>query len=155
MIDEYLSISEKELPSYEKEINDLVNYVKSLLKKEIPNCSFKNQELSHNKVVIDSQHVLHEYHIKLFKLDDSNFKKFISKSKDANLKSAENTWDYVDELVNDTDKRIVKPIESKGFKDHGYGLFSKSKDGKRYINVDLGDEATFDVDIFMKIIVKK
>ena len=155
MIANYLSISEKELSTYENEINSLVNYMKSLLKKEIPNCSFKNQELKHTKSVIDSQHVVHKYYIRLFEMNDDNFKKFISKSKDANLKSAENTWDYVDELVDDTDKRIVKPIEAKGFKNDGSRLFSKSKNGKKYINIDLGDEATFDVVVFMEVIIKK
>lgn len=155
MIGEYLSISEKELPSYENEINALVNYIKSLLKKEIPNCSFNNQELKHTKSVIDSQHIIHKYYIRLFEMNDDNFKKFISKSKDNNLKSAENTWDYVDELIADTDKRIVKPIEAKGFKDDGQGLLSKSKDGKEYLNVDLGDEATIDIVISMEVIVKK
>ena len=82
-------------------------------------------------------------------------KKFISKSKNPELKEAENTWDCVDELIQDTFERIGKPLESKGYSYDENRVYSKDQGGKEYIFVDLGDEAAFSVYLCMDIAVKK
>ena len=70
--------------------------------------------------------------------------------------TGENKKDFVDEFLEDNGKRILDPIEAKGFDNIYYdgSVMTKKKDGKDYISISLGDEVTFDMDVFMYIIVK-
>lgn len=157
IIDKEIVVSEKELVKCEKEFNDTVKFVTQLLKKEIPGCTFIDKEIKHTTHNVRKGYVEHRFSIKLFQMDDDNFDRYKSKSKCEELRNAENSWDYVDELLQDNATRILDPLESKGFDNIYYdgSVMVKKKDGKDYISISLGDEATFDMDIFMYIIVKQ
>lgn len=154
MLRDLLIVDEKKFPQYEKEFDSLVKYMISILKREVPGCTFASQEVHHSEKNITG-HVIHRFSLGLFDLTDENFKKFISKSKNPELKEAENTWGCVDELIQDTFERIGKPLESKGYSYDENRVYSKDQGGKEYIFVDLGDEAAFDVYLYMDIVVKK
>ena len=91
-------INENEFSKYEKEFNEMVKFMTNLLKKEVPGCRFASQNIEHSSQDL-GEYIINRFSIGLFDLDDDNFKKFISKSKNPELKVAENTWDYVDELI--------------------------------------------------------
>jgi hypothetical protein len=154
MLRDLLIVDEKKFPQYEKEFNSLIKYMITVLKREVPGCTFVSQEVRHSEKNITG-HVIHRFSLGLFDLTDENFKKFISKSKNPELKEAENTWDCVDELIQDTFERIGKPLESKGYSYDENRVYSKDQGGKEYIFVDLGDEAAFSVYMYMDIAVKK
>mgnify|MGYP003292524247 CR=1 FL=1 len=154
MLDETLLIDRNKLSVYEKEYNKLVKDMMSLLKREVPGCAFANTEPKHSSTVV-AGYEFHRFHINLFFMDDDNFIKFKNKSKNEELRNAENTWDAVDELIQDTFERIGKPLESKGFSYDENRVYSKTQGGKEYIFVDLGDEAAFDVDIYMTVAIEK
>lgn len=154
LVEDLIVIDENKLPYYEKEYNKLVQDMKTLLKREVPGCTFINQEVKHTSMS-GAGYEIHRFYLKLFELDDANFDRFKSKSKYEELKNAENTWDAVDELLQDTADRIGKPLESKGFSYDENRLYAKPSNGKDYLFVDLGDETAFDVVIMMDIAVKK
>lgn len=147
-------INENEFSKYEKEFNEMVKFMTNLLKKEVPGCRFASQNIKHSSQDLGG-HIINRFSIGLFDLDDDNFKKFISKSKNPELKVAENTWDCVDELIQDTFDRIGNPLSKKGYDYDENRVYSKEKDGKGYLFIDLGDEATFSVYMYMDIAVKK
>ena len=156
MIDNNIVIDMKDLSKCEKEFNDTVKFLIQLLKREIPGCTFIDKEIKHTTHNVRKGYVEHRYSIKLFQMDDDNFDRYKSKSKNEELRNAENTWDFVDEFLEDNGKRILDPIEAKGFDNiyHDGSVMTKKKDGKDYISISLGDEVTFDMDVFMYIIVK-
>lgn len=154
MLKDLLIVSEKEFSKYEKEFNDMVKFMISLLKREVPGCTFASQEIKHSEKDL-GDHTVHRFSVGLFDLDDNNFEKFKNKSKNPELKNAENTWDCVDELIQDTFDRIGDPLSSKGFSYDESRIYSKVHGGKDYIFVDLGDEAAFSVYMYMDIAVKK
>ena len=147
-------INENEFSKYEKEFNEMVKFMTNLLKKEVPGCRFASQNIEHSSQDL-GEYIINRFSIGLFDLDDDNFKKFISKSKNPELKVAENTWDYVDELIQDTFDRIGNPLSKKGYDYDENRIYSKEKDGKGYLFIDLGDEAAFSVYMYMDIAVKK
>ena len=157
MLKELVIVDENKFSQYEKEFNSLVEYMISILKREIPGCTFISQEIKHSEKVV-SGHVIHNYSVRLFDLDNGdNYKKFIQKSKNPDLKGVENeeSYNYVDEINQDTFDRIGKPLESKGYSYDENRVFSKGVGGKDYIYVDLGDETMFQVYPHMTIAVKK
>ena len=157
-IDSKVVITEKEFKKYEKEFIDVVKHSISILKKEIPNCELKTNninDIKRSSSSLNSNHEMHRLAISVFSMSDGeNFENFKKKSKDEVLKNAENTYDCVDELIQDSTKRILNPIASKGFDFENFALI-KEKDGKAYITIDFGDEATIDLDFYMDLIIKK
>ena len=153
-------ISEKEFLKFKKEFDNTVKFVVSLLKKEVPGATFINTDVNkatHRVNKIKNGVEEHIYSLKIFQMDDDNYDKYKSKSKYKELRDSENAWDYVDELLQDNCTRIADPIEAKGFENiyNDNSVMSKKKDGKRYLEIILGDEATFDIDVYMEIIVQK
>lgn len=149
-------ISKNELSKCEKEFNNVVNFMRGLLKKEVPGCVFIDKDIKHSVRDIGGGHKEHEFKIKLFQMDDDNYDRYKSKSKCKELRDAENSWNYVDELLADNETRIKNPIQAKGFTGiEDDTRFVNKKDGKDYISISLGDEATFDIDVFMYVVVKE
>lgn len=157
IMDENIVIPIKDLPKHEKEFEDTVKFLRQLLKKEVPGCTFIDKDIKHTTHGIKQGYIEHRFTIKLFQMDDDNYDRYKSKSKCKELRDSENSWDYVDELLQDNHTRILDPIESKGFDNIYYdgSVMVKKKDGKDYISISLGDEATFDIDVFMYIVVKE
>ena len=118
MIDNSLVISENEFEKYKKEFEVVVKHAISILKKEIPGCKLKVDNVNnikHSSNKLNDGYEIHRLALSVFNMDDDNFEKFKQKSKDDVLKNAENTYDCVDELMQDSIKRILDPIASKGF----------------------------------------
>ena len=159
-MDSSVIISEKELPRFEKEFNDTVKFIVNLLKKEVPGANFINTDAKNasrrvNKIKDGvEEHILS---LKIFQMDDNNYDKYKSKSKYKELRDSENAWDYMDELLQDNCTRIADPIEAKGFENiyNDNSVMSKKKGDKDYLQIILGDEATFDIDVYMHFIVQK
>ena len=153
-------VTPNELKACENEFNKTVAMVKGILKREVPGCKFIENEVRHQTKNIKAGYIQHTYLIKLLDMDsDDNFKKFISKSKQPELKNAnvDEPYNVVDELLQDNYTRLFDPITSKGFDDiyNDGSVLSKKKDGKEYINVLMGDEALVEVEVYMSIIVKE
>ena len=153
-------ISEKELPRFEKEFNDTVKFLVNLLKREVPGAEFINSDtknVSKRVNVIKNGVEEHILSLKIFQMDDDNYDRYKSKSKYKELRDSENAWDYMDELLQDNCTRIFDPIIAKGFDDifNDGSEFVKKKNDNYYIHIYMGDEATFDVDLYMHFIVQK
>lgn len=69
------------------ELEDTINEVKRIINTTIPGARFERSKMGHNQTVVDKGHVLHKYHIKLFKMTDDNLKSFISASNNKMLKA--------------------------------------------------------------------
>ena len=153
-------VSEKEIIKMAKEFENTVKFLVSLLKKEVPGAEFINDNVKNvSKRTINLKDGIdeHIYSLKIFQMDDNNYDKYKSKSKYEELRNADNAWDYMDELLQDNHTRIFDPIKAKGFDDlfDDGSEFIKEKNKNPYIHIYMGDEATFDVDVYMHFIVKK
>ena len=159
-IERSVVISEKEIPKMEKEFETTVKFLISLLKKEVPGAEFINdnvKKVSKRTINLKDGVDEHIYSLKIFQMDDDNYDKYKSKSKCEELRNADNSWDYVDELLQDNRTRIFDPIKAKGFdelSDNGTE-FVREKNKNSYIHIHMGDEATLDIDVYMHFIVKK
>lgn len=153
-------INKDEEHKYKNEINKLVKSLYSLLKKEIPRCDFIGD--SEDNDIIYSINKKYGYTVyfcgeTIFELDSDNFDKYKAKSKIIKNVDYDDSYDYVDEIMNETEKRILKPLQRIGLEydvDYGPFAYSKFKDGKRYFTVDLGDEYMFDVTFEARFAVK-
>ncbi len=153
-------INKDEEHKYKNEINKLVKSLYSLLKKEIPRCDFIGD--SEDNDIIYSINKKYGYTVyfcgeTIFELDSDNFDKYKAKSKIIKNVDYDDSYDYVDEIMNETEKRILKPLQRMGLEydvDYGPFAYSKFKDGKRYFTVDLGDEYMFDVTFEARFAVK-
>ena len=153
-------LDKDEVYKYKREINKLVRSIYSLLKKEIPKCDFigdsEDDDISYH---MNKQYGYTVYFCGevIFELDSDNFDKYKAKSKTIKNVDYDEGYDYVDEIMDETEKRILKPLQQMGLKydvDFGPFAYSKFKDGKRYFTVDLGDEYMFDVTIEARFAVK-
>lgn len=91
-------------------------------------------------------------------MTEDNCKKFMKHSKSKELQSADNSWDYVEELLLDNEERVFKPIEKLGFKreeDSEIGDFIKRKNDKDYLSISVGDEVAFYITVAVMFIVGK
>ena len=152
-----LMINETELDNYVKEYEKDINKMKSILKKEIPGCKFLEEKAKHSTRT-KYGYQMHIYKIKLFELNDDNFKAFASKSKNKSIQKSDEIVDCVTALIKDTKDRIVTPFLPNGYRrDRNYGIggYSKFKNGKAYITLDMSDEAAFKVTLYMEIVFKK
>ena len=155
-------IDKDEVSKYKKEINKLVKSLYSLLRKEIPKCDFvgdsEDNDVSYN---INKKYGYTTYFCGevIFELDSDNFDKYKAKSRTIKNVDYDDSYDYVDEIMDETEKRILKPLQQQlGLKydvDFGPFAYSKFKDGKRYFTVDLGDEYMFDVTFEARFAVKE
>lgn len=153
-------INKDEEHKYKNEINKLVKSLYSLLKKEIPRCDFIGD--SEDNDIIYSINKKYGYTVyfcgeTIFELDSDNFDKYKAKSKIIKNIDYDDSYNYVDEIMNETEKRILKPLQRMGLEydvDYGPFAYSKFKDGKRYFTVDLGDEYMFDVTFEARFAVK-
>ena len=153
-------INKDEEHKYKNEINKLVKSLYSLLKKEIPRCDFIGD--SEDNDIIYSINKKYGYTVyfcgeTIFELDSDNFDKYKAKSKIIKNVDYDDSYNYVDEIMNETEKRILKPLQRMGLEydvDYGPFAYSKFKDGKRYFTVDLGDEYMFDVTFEARFAVK-
>lgn len=153
-------IDKDELSKYKREINKVVKSLYSLLKKEIPKCDFIGD--SEDNDIVYSINKKYGYTVyfcgeTIFELDSDNFDKYKAKSKIIKNVDYDDAYDYVDEIMNETEKRILKPLQRMGLEydvDYGPFAYSKFKDGKRYFTVDLGDEYMFDVTFEARFAVK-
>lgn len=156
-INSEIIISKNELPKCEKEFNQAVTFMKSLIKKEVPGAVFYQNNINHSTRDLGRGYIEHGFTIDLFHMDDDNYDRYKKKSNYKELRDSENSWDYTNELLDDNDKRIKNPIIAKGYKpfDDDETMFGIKKGDKEYITIDLGDEATFNISIFMYVVVKE
>jgi hypothetical protein len=156
-INSEIVISKNELPKCEKEFNQAVTFMKSLIKKEVPGAVFYQNNIKHSTRDLGRGYIEHGFTINLFHMDDDNYDRYKKKSNYKELRDSENSWDYTNELLDDNDKRIKNPIIAKGYKpfDDDETMFGIKKGDKEYITIDLGDEATFNISIFMYVVVKE
>lgn len=156
LLDDKIVINENEISDYEKDYKDLIDFTVKLIKKEIPGADIRDVEIKPNKREINDDYTLLTYNQLIFIMSDDNYKKYVSKSKNKNLKNSEEVYDYVEELVEDNQNRFIKPVEKEGFSfNDEIDLYAKKKDGKEYLFVDFGDEAAFSLRLMMSLIVKK
>lgn len=152
-------IDKNELSKYKKEINNIVKSVYKILKKEVPGCDFigePNSDISY-KISNKYGYTVYSCGEVIFELDEDNFDKFKAKSKTIKNVDYDVSYDYPNEILDETENRILKPLERLGLKydtDYGPYAYSKFKDGKRYLTVDLGDEIMFDVTIEICFAIK-
>lgn len=158
-INEYLNtypiVEEKDIDQYKNKLIENINMVKRLLSKEIPGVTYNSNELHSSFRNLNDEYKCQTYLIKLFDMTDSNFDKYKKKSKNENLKNTENSYDYVEELVQDNEKRIIEPIKQKGFILQDDGSFTLKINGKSCIFIGISDEAAFSLSVGMILIVKR
>lgn len=152
-------IDKNEVNKYIKECNKIIKSVYSILKKEIPGCDFVGEPNEDIKFNITNKYGYTTYFDgeTIFELDEDNFDKFKSKSKTIKNVDYDDFYDYCEEILDETEKRILKNIERLGLQydvDFGPYAYSKFKDGKRYLTIDLGDEVLFDVTFEISFAVK-
>lgn len=156
LINKFNIITSSEKSECEKDLKDTIDDIKKLLKKEIPGVTFNDENIKHSTNKIDNRYTIHTDRISLFKMTDENCKKYMEHSKSKDLQTADNSWDYVEEMVLDNEERIFKPIEKLGFKrdeDGEWGDFIKNKNGKVYITITVGDEVAFFIDIALMVTI--
>lgn len=156
LLDDKIVINENEVSEYEKDYKDLIDFTVKLIKKEIPGADIRDVEIKPNKREINDDYTLLTYNQLIFIMSDDNYKKYVSKSKNKNLKNSEEVYDYVEELVEDNQNRFIKPVEKEGFSfNDEIDLYAKKKNDKEYLFVDFGDEAAFSLRLMMSLLVKK
>lgn len=152
-----VQITKSELPSCIKEFERLTNSVKNILKKEMPGCKFYSEKINHQTHEKGGYEV-HFIDVKLFEMDDNNFTKFKNNSKNKLLKTADEVYDYADDMLSDINKRIVTPIKQLGLKkntDYDEWAYSKYRDGKPYITVDVTPNLAPRVFLVMTLVIKQ
>ena len=152
-----VQINKSELPSCIKEFERLTNSVKNILKKEMPGCKFYSEKINHQTREKGGYEV-HFIDVKLFEMDDNNFTKFKNNSKNKLLKTADEVYDYADDMLSDINKRIVTPIKQLGLKkntDYDEWAYSKYRDGKPYITVDVTPNLAPRVFLVMTLVIKQ
>lgn len=150
-------INENEIDKLNKEKETIINGVKKILSKEIPGCEFENFDLN-GYIQNKNGYEFHNFRATIFQLSDDNFKKFISKSKNEKLKTADESYDYPDEMLKDIETRIINPIKQLGLKqnnDYGQWAFLKYKNGKPFICVQITEQLSFDIVITSTFCIKK
>ena len=70
-----------------KDLADLANDIKAILKKEIPGCTFVGNKAKHNTTRLDKGCILHTYTLTIFRMDEENKKRFIKNTKSGSLKA--------------------------------------------------------------------
>lgn len=152
-----VQINKSELSSCIKEFERLTNSVKNILKKEMPGCKFYSEKINHQTHEKGGYEV-HFIDVKLFEMDDNNFTKFKNNSKNKLLKTADEVYDYADDMLSDINKRIVTPIKQLGLKkntDYDEWAYSKYRDGKPYITVDVTPNLAPRVFLVMTLVIKQ
>lgn len=152
-----VQINKSELPSCIKEFERLTNSVKNILKKEMPGCKFYSEKINH-QTREKGGYEIHFIDVKLFEMDDNNFTKFKNNSKNKLLKTADEVYDYADDMLGDINKRIVTPIKQLGLKkntDYDEWAYSKYRDGKPYITVDVTPNLAPRVFLVMTLVIKQ
>lgn len=156
LLNDKLAINESDVDIYEKDYQDLINFISKLIKKEIPGADIRDVEVKPSRREINDDYTLITYNQLIFTMTDDNYKKYVSKSKNENLKNSEEPYEYVEELVEDNKNRFMIPVEKHGFSfNEETGLYAKKKNGKEYLYVDFGDEAAFSLNVMMSLLVKK
>ena len=70
-----------------KDLADLANNIKAILKKEIPGCTFVGNKAKHKTTKLEKGCVLHEYSLIIFRMDEDNKKRFVKNTNDLSLKT--------------------------------------------------------------------
>ena len=70
-----------------KDLADLANDIKAILKKEIPGCTFVGNKAKHNTTRLDKGCILHTYTLIIFRMDEENKKRFVKNTKSGSLKA--------------------------------------------------------------------
>ena len=144
------------IQKYFMEFDKYITSMKNLLKKEVPGCKFidKHQKL---KVHIENGYKFYTIYINLFDFRKENFQPFIEKSRNKNVQNIKTIHECInnEEVKKDVYERIIKPFISKGFKyNENYGVYSKYKNGKPYITLDVKDEIPFKIKMFAEFVTK-
>ena len=150
----FLNIKDNEISKYDKEFENVVKYISSILKKEIPGCVIKSSDIKKEKHEFGNK-IECLYRVQLFEMDDKSFKSFAKKSKYAEMQNADEPAECSDEFYQDMCERIVDPIKSKGFEEEDNFTLIKSKNGKKYMQVDISDELFFSITINMAVLAVK
>lgn len=80
----------------QRDFEDLIEEVQSIIRREIPGVRFENRKPSHNQTQLGDGYVLHKYTATIFNMNDKNLKGFISNTKNGKLKMLNGAKNAID-----------------------------------------------------------
>lgn len=80
----------------QRDFEDLIEEVQSIIRREIPGVRFENRKPSHNQTQLGDGYVLHKYTATIFTMNDKNLKGFISNTKNGKLKMLNGAKNAID-----------------------------------------------------------
>lgn len=125
----------------QNDFENLIEEVKSIIRKEIPGARFENRKPHHNKTQLGDGHVLHKYTVSVFTMSDKNLKGFISNTRNTKLKmlnGAKQTMD-IGKKINTVGKIVTGQLYNSNDMALGYASSVTDDEIKKLVDEEIKD----------------